>query len=111
MGEPPMTTLVRDLMRRGLITCAKGTSLGEAAALLTRHRVHALVVVDEAGKPAGLLSDFDLLAGEWLSADAESLAAMRRMTAGELMSAPLNTIDAGEAIRTAADRMRDGGLP
>ena len=105
-----MTTLVRDLMRSGLITCAKGISLGEAAALLTRHRVHALVVVDDAGRPAGILSDFDLLAGEWLSADAESLAAMRRMTAGELMSTPLNTIEADRPIRAAADRMRDRAL-
>lgn len=105
-----MTTLVRDLMRPGLITCPKGISLGEAAARLTKNRVHALVVVDEAGKPAGLLSDFDLLAGEWLSGDAESLATMRRMTAGELMSAGLNTIDAGQPIRAAADRMRQEGL-
>ena len=59
-----MTTFVRDLMRRGLFTCPHSTSLGEAAALLTHHRVHALVVLDEAGRPAGLLSDFDLLAGE-----------------------------------------------
>lgn len=105
-----MTTLVRDLMRPGLITCAKGVSLGEAAALLTRHHVHALVVVDEAGAPTGVLSDFDLLAGEWLSADAESLAAMRRMTAGELMSTPLNTIDVGQPIRAAADHMRERAL-
>jgi CBS domain-containing protein len=105
-----MTTLVRDLMRPGLITCARGVSLGEAAALLTRHRVHALIVVDDAGQPAGLLSDFDLLAGEWLSADAEGLAAMRRMTAGELMSTPLNTIEADQPLRAAADRMRDQAL-
>jgi CBS domain-containing protein len=97
-------------MRPGLVTCARGTSLGEAAALLTEHRVHALVVVDEAGVPVGLLSDFDLMAGEWLSADAESLAAMRRMTAGELMSAPLNTIDAGQPISAAAAYMRQRGF-
>ena len=105
-----MTTLVRDLMRRGLVTCARETRLGEAAALLTQHRVHALVVVDEAGAPAGLLSDFDLLAGEWLSADDESLAAMRRMTAGELMSSPLNTVDGSQPIRAAAELMRSQGF-
>ena len=69
-----------------------------------------MIVVDEAGHPVGLLSDFDLLAGEWLSADAESLAAMRRMTAGELMSTPLNTIEGDRPIRAAADRMRDRAL-
>jgi CBS domain-containing protein len=105
-----MTTLVRDLMRSELITCAKGISLGDAAALLTAHRVHSLVVVDDAGAPAGLLSDFDLLAGEWLSADAESLEAMRRMTAGELMSSPVNMIDAGEPIQAAAAVMLERGF-
>jgi CBS domain-containing protein len=105
-----MTTLVRDLMHHGLITCSQGLSLGDVAAQLTRQRVHALVVVDEAGKAVGVISDFDLLAGEWLSADAESLATMRRMTAGELMSAGLNAIDAGQPIRAAADRMQQEGL-
>jgi crotonyl-CoA carboxylase/reductase len=102
-----MTTVVRDIMRRGLFTCAAETPLGEAAALLTEHRVHAVIVVDRTGKAVGLLSDFDLLAGEWLSADDESLAAMRRMTAGELMSSPLDTIDAGQSIAAAAGHMRE----
>lgn len=105
-----MTTLVRDLMSRGLFTCPHDTPLGDTAALLTKHRVHALVVVDHAGRPSGLISDFDLLAGEWLSADAESLATMRRMTAGELMSEGLNTIDVEQPIRAAADRMSQEGL-
>ncbi|HSR46580.1 MAG TPA: CBS domain-containing protein [Anaerolineales bacterium] len=105
-----MNTLVRDRMGRGLITCAMGASLGDVAALLTENRVHAVVVVDGAGKAVGLLSDFDLLAGEWLSADPESLAAMRKMTAGELMSSPLNTIDSGEPIAAAAAHMRRLGV-
>src|SRR3989304_3005611 len=78
--KPNMTTLVRDLMRSGLITCPKGVSLGEAAALLTRHRVHALVVVDGAGPPAGVLSLSDFVA---------HLAAQEppeRATIGDVMS-------------------------
>jgi hypothetical protein len=39
----------------------------------------------------GVITDFDLLAGEWLSADRQSLSAMRKMTAGELMSSPVDT--------------------
>lgn len=105
-----MATLVRELMRRGLITCPRSTSLGEAAALLTQHRVHALIVVERDGTAIGLLSDFDLLAGEWLSGDAESLAAMRAMTAGELMSSPLDTIDAGQGLKAAAEEMRRQGV-
>ena len=105
-----MSTLVRDRMRRGLITCPLATSLGGVAALLTENRVHAVIVVDGDGKAVGLLSDFDLLAGEWLSADPESLATMRKMTAGELMSSPINTIDVGELVAAAAAHMRRQGV-
>jgi CBS domain-containing protein len=105
-----MTKPVRELMHPGLITCTMDTPIGQAAMLLMRHRVHALAVTDRDGRPVGLLSDFDLLAGEWLSADRESLEAMRRMTAGELMSTPLNTIEAGSTASEAAQRMRREGF-
>ena len=74
-----MTKLVRDLMHRGLITCRQNAALGQVAVLLTQHHVHALVVADRDGRPVGILSDYDLLAGEWLSADTDSLAAMRKL--------------------------------
>ena len=79
-----MTRRVRDLMHPGLITCRADASLGQVAAMLTQHRIHALVVADRDNRPLGIISDFDLLAAEWLSTDADSLGAMRRMTAGEL---------------------------
>jgi CBS domain-containing protein len=100
-----VTALVSDLMRRGLVTCPPQTTLGEAAALLVRERVHAVVVADAAGAPAGILADSDLLAGEWLAGDEVSLDEMRRMTAGELMSAPLATIGADATAAEAAERM------
>jgi CBS domain-containing protein len=53
----------------------------------------------------GIISDFDLLAGEWLSVDAESLEAMRKMTARDLMTAPIETIDAATSIEDAAQTM------
>jgi CBS domain-containing protein len=67
--EPPSTmkaVTVRDLVHAGLVTCPRATKLGDAASLLVRHKVHALVVVDGEGNPVGVPSDFDLLAGEWL---------------------------------------------
>jgi CBS domain-containing protein len=105
-----MTKPVRELMHPGLITCRVDTPIGQAALLLLQHRIHALVVTDRDGRPVGLLSDFDLLAGEWLSADQESLEAMRRMTAGELMSTPLNLIEADASAGEAARRMRQEGF-
>jgi CBS domain-containing protein len=93
-------------MREGLITCPPESSLGEAAALLVHNRIHGLVVTDGEGAPAGVLSDTDLLAGEWLGEDAQGLRVMRSMTAGEMMTVPIESIDADADVRSAAERMR-----
>lgn len=116
-----MTKLIRDLMHPGVITCRPDASLGQVAVMLYQHHVHALIVADRDGRPLGLISDFDLLAGEWLSGDPEGLDVMRTMTAGELMSTPVNTIEADALVSEAARRMReeeihrllvvDGGQP
>ncbi len=100
-----MKKLVRDLMHPGLITCGMNATLGQVAALLNQQQVHALVVVDAKKKPAGILSDIDLLAGEWLSADPQSLSTMRKLTAGELMSSPIDSVEADLPLKTAATIM------
>jgi len=105
-----MDKTVRDLMHRGLITCAKDATLGEVAQLLGQFHVHALLVSDGTGSPVGILTDFDLLAGEWLSSNSESLAAMRKMTAGELMTTPLNRVKAELSSCEAAGVMRRLGV-
>lgn len=96
---------VRDLMHSGLIACRPDTPLGEAAALLAEHRVHALIVTAPDGTPLGVLSDTDLLAGEWLSTDDASFSAMTSLTAGEMMSSPPAVIDADRSVEEAAARM------
>lgn len=97
-----MTKLVRDLMHPGVLTCQPSASLGQVAVLLTQHRVHALVVSDPEGRPLGIISDYDLLAGEWLSVDDESLSTMRQLTAHDLMSYPVDTIEADMSLKEAA---------
>ena len=59
---------------------------------------------------AGVVADTDLLAGEWLASDEESLETMRSMTAGEMMTMPPVTIDADAAITEAAIRLREERL-
>ena len=105
-----MTKLVRDLMHPGLIMCRPDATLGQVAVMLTQQHIHALIVADRDGRPIGIISDFDLMAGEWLSANEESLAAMRKMTAGELMTTPIGMIEAGAPISEAAQRMRAGHM-
>jgi CBS domain-containing protein len=93
-------------MHPGLITCPPETSIGQAAALLVSHRVHALIVAAEGGEPLGVLSDTDLLAGEWLSTDAEGLEVMLAMTAGDLLTAPIVTVPADATASEAAARLQ-----
>jgi CBS domain-containing protein len=105
-----VTKSIRDLMHPGVITCRPDATLGQVAVMLNQHHVHALIVADRDGRPLGVISDFDLLAGEWLSADPESLETMRTMTAGELMSTPVDTIEANAPVSEAARRMREEGI-
>ena len=96
---------VRDLMHPGLILCEPNGSLGQIAKLLTAHHIHALIVAEPNGSPLGIISDFDLLAGEWLSVDGESLDMMRKMTARDLMTSPIETIEFNTPVQEAAQRM------
>lgn len=102
-----MAKLVRDYMHRGIITCRDNSTLGQVAVLMDQHHIHALIVVDRDGRHLGVITDFDLMAGEWLSADPESLKVMRSLTAGDLMSTPIDTIDLNEPVQEAARIMRE----
>src|SRR5436190_12596502 len=102
--------LVRDLMHTGLFTCPSESRLGDVARLLVKHHVHAVIVSDASGEPVGVLSDTDLLAGEWLSTDEASLSTMQEVTAGELMSSPPATVDADAPASEAAARLRSERL-
>ena len=105
-----MTQTIHDLMHKGLLTCPPGASLGKVAAMLARHHVHALIVAEEDDPPLGIISDFDLLAGEWLSVDEESLNTMRRLTARDLMTSPIESIDADTPVHEAARHMADKSI-
>ena len=103
-----MKKLVRDLMHRGLMTCRPDATLGRVAVLLNQHHVHALVVTDRDGRALGVISDYDLLAGEWLSSDPESLTVMRKLTAADLMSQPVvsveSTLPLADAVRVLNEK-------
>ena len=85
-----MSQVVKDVMRSGVITVPADTLIGEVAQRLIEHGIHALFVGDGSGQIAGVIADIDLLAGEWLFKDQESLDVLRAMTAGELMSFPIS---------------------
>ncbi|HET9588640.1 MAG TPA: CBS domain-containing protein, partial [Anaerolineales bacterium] len=88
-------------------TCKPDATLGQVAVLLNQHRVHALIVTDRTGRALGIISDFDLLAGEWLSSDSESLATMRSLTASDLMSHPVDSVEADVLLSEAVNQLID----
>jgi len=105
-----MTKLVKDLMHPGVITCKPTASLGQVAVLLNQHQVHALFVTDRDGRIMGIISDFDLMAGEWLSSDSESLAAMRNLSATDLMTHPVDSVDANIPLAEAVNLLMEKGV-
>jgi CBS domain-containing protein len=105
-----MPKLVKDLMHAGVITCKPTATLGQVAVLLHQHNVHALFVTDRDGRIMGVISDFDLMAGEWLSSDSESLKTMKTLTASELMTQPVDSIEASTLLETAADLFLEKGI-
>ena len=105
-----VTTMVRDLMHPGVVRCEPENSLGKVARLLAEHHVHSLFIFNEEQLPIGVITDFDVLAGEWLSGDAASLAVLKNMTARELMSSPVEMIDAHTPADEAASRMQQNTI-
>ncbi len=98
-------TAVRDLMTEGILTCPPDASPTDIARLLVRERVHAVFVLEDDGRPAGVVSDTDLIAREPSVGGDTGLAAMRDVTARQLMSAPVSTVDAGADVTEAAARL------
>ncbi|HEY3947341.1 MAG TPA: CBS domain-containing protein [Solirubrobacteraceae bacterium] len=99
--------LVSDVMTNEVITCPGSATLGSVATTLVRRNVHAVFVLDDAGQPSGVVTDFDLLAGEWMGTDTESLQSMQNMTARELATSPVETINADAPAVEAAARLRE----
>jgi CBS domain-containing protein len=114
---------VEHLMTRDVATVSPETSLKEVAGILADRGISGLPVCDSGGRVVGVVSEADILRKEqgvapgrgsvldWLLGHtddpAEKLAAH---TAGEAMSAPALTIDAGRPVSEAARLMVDRGV-
>jgi CBS domain-containing protein len=78
---------VRDLVGAPAVTCPASLTAPEVAALLSRHRARAVVVLDEQATPVGIVTDVDLRQ-KIVAAGREPAATAAR----DIMSAPLITI-------------------
>ena len=112
---------VRELMTEHVISVRPDTSLREAAALLTKHRITGLPVVNDAGEVVGVLSETDIVAKasgsadrggalSWLFGSDAGAAKLTAQTVAEAMSAPATTITPARPVHEAARKMIAEGV-
>ncbi|MGB2842361.1 MAG: CBS domain-containing protein [Halobacteriota archaeon] len=90
---------VRDVMTRGVITVALDTPVSEIAKLLVEEEVSGVAVIVPDGEVVGVISEIDII--KFFDQNWDNL------TAEEVMSTFVRTIDAEMTIKKAADIMRD----
>ena len=95
-----MTITVSDLMRKKLVTIKESTSVQEAANKMKEKNVSSLVVVDENGRPLGLITERDLVRKVCIR-DVYTSKVINK----EIMSSPLITVKSKALSSEAVDIM------
>ena len=88
--------LVEQLMNRPPVCCSTTDSLHRAAGLMIEHDCGALPVVDDAGRPVGMLTDRDIC----IAAHQLGLA-LDAITAAQAMSRELHMCRGGDPVGVA----------
>jgi CBS domain-containing protein len=116
---------VRDLMTTGVRTVRADCSLKDVAAILAEHRIGGMPVVDENGRPIGVITKTDIVIKEraelpergwrrWFGgrdqAAEEVEAKVHARTAGDAMTSPPVTITPYMPASIAAERMIEHGI-
>jgi CBS domain-containing protein len=91
---------VGDVMTRRPVSVPAGAPFATVAAVLARHRISAVPVVDRTGQLIGAVTEADLVGGR----DGAGL------TARELMTTPVRTVTVGAAVRSAARLLSEDGV-
>jgi CBS domain-containing protein len=94
------TTTIKDIMRKKLETIEGTASVQQAAKKMKDRNVSSLLIIDERGKPQGIVSERDLVTKVCLN-DKNASA----VTNQEIMSFPLITISSSSPPAEAADLM------
>jgi CBS domain-containing protein len=99
---------VADAMHPGVLTCPPETSLTVVGRMMTRYRVHAIVVTDfeaegEGEQPWRVVSDLDVAA-------AIAAGAFADMSASGVAATEVVSIEAGAPLREAARLMTEHGV-
>ncbi|MCX8204808.1 MAG: DUF294 nucleotidyltransferase-like domain-containing protein [Candidatus Nezhaarchaeota archaeon] len=95
---------VTELVKRPPVTCSPSTKVKEAARIMSENHVSSIIVVDELGRPVGIVTDADLRRGIAILDDvAEKPVEL-------LMSRPVVKIDGGSTCWEALVTMAEAGV-
>ena len=112
---------VKDVMTKDVVTAAPDTDLRGVAALLVRHRISGVPVV-ESGRVLGVVSERDILFKErpsdglhrgvlaWLMDEGDLMLKIDARNAGTAMTSPAVTIGPNRGVADAAALMLDEGV-
>lgn len=105
-ADPSMTTrvIVRDIMNSPVISASPGDSLRDVAKKMKDEKIWSIVIMDKDGKPAGLVTDYDIVVNG-VAADAQP----SKVKAKDVMQ-ELHTIESEESITEAARLLRKHNL-
>jgi len=95
-----MTLEISSMMTKKIETIEGRASVQEAAKKMKNVNVSSLIVVDDKGKPQGLVTERDLVRKVCIND-----APMSRVSNLEIMSSPIITIDTNSSASAAVDTM------
>jgi CBS domain-containing membrane protein len=112
-----------EIMSKDMVTVEPGMAMGEAWRLMRRHRLHVLPVLDRARRVVGIIGQGDFLPHAELAEHQTVAERLRRLvgiagsergvtpkTVGEIMTAPVTTVRADEAIAGLVPLMSNKGI-
>ncbi len=104
VDEGRLMAPLRTICSAPAVTCAPGTPIREALTEMRERRIGSMVVADERGMPVGIFTTVDVL-------DRVALPQRALETPiAEVMSAPAETLEAGEPAYAAAQAMARRGI-
>ena len=94
--------LVKDVMSSPAFTIYEDATVKEVARLMEEHELGCILVISKDGKPVGIITERDLVK-RVLAKNAKA----SKLSAKEVMTSPLSTVDPDETLSGAAKRMSD----
>ncbi len=94
--------LVKDVMSSPVFTIDEDATVNEAARIMDEYELGCIVVTSKEGKPIGIITERDLVT-RVLAKNAKA----SKLSAKEVMTSPLITVDPDETLSDASRRMSE----